>query len=99
MARSIDTKRLYRVMLVTVVTTSVIFLFLASINYQQAKESRKKWRTCYQVGEGGCLIAWRKPERRSKQYLKVGIALPIIFFGSNALLNYVAPKKEGNANG
>lgn len=107
MDRKLDTGRIYKLLKTVVLAISAFFLIkgvYGVIIYPSFKtEMQRKNAECLAfINPIGCqnhLYRIAKQKNETDLYLKIGIALPVLFFGSNALLNYIAPKKEVKTNG
>jgi hypothetical protein len=107
MDRAINTARVYKLLKIMVLALSAFFLIrgvYGVIIYPDFEtKMERKYAECEALPYAdSCFryrVAVREQAKEADLNLLIGIGLPIMFFGSNALLNYIAPKKEVKTNG
>ena len=108
MARKLDTARTYKVLKFIVLTVSILSLLVAiwsTIRFDSAYEvTRDILDSCldFEYKTGTSYTNCEADYSNDLQWLRnmqiypfiISVVLPVLFFGGNALLNYIAPKEE-----
>lgn len=105
--RVLDVKRLQHLIKVSVIILSLASLVVALLNYKNLssvstayiKEHRECVATLGNTPEaivscGGWMEAVNKQSDRVFYGVVIGLGLPIVFFGSKILVEYLAPRKS-----